>query len=183
METNKNKKQIESLFVIGYIASGKSTYVESIKRPDDLVIELGSIVREITHQEKRTFDNNLDDAIYDYCRDLIGENIDQISRVIFVAPRSPKLLDRLIKMTDNYKIVYLFVPPRIREARFYNSKRAKDEGISYEDALRKDASIGMEILIDKLIHGDWGSFESVQNFTAAENMLQNSTFGSVSFYK
>ena len=164
---------MKALFVIGYIASGKSTYVNSIKKEDDLIIELGQVVREITHEEKRVFDNGLDDAIYDYCRDLIGESVDQISRVIFVAPRSVELMDKLTKMIDDYDIVYLFTPYRIRKMRFDESKRAKDEGITYMEALRKDASIGMEKLVTGLCHSLWGPYTSVANYTEQEYKRAN----------
>ena len=150
---------MKALFVVGYIACGKSTYVESIRQQDDLVIELGSVVRELTHQEERVFDNNLDDAIYEYCKELIGQYIDQITRVIFVAPRSPQLLDKLVTIIDDYDIVFLSSTYSVREARFNKSKRAKDEGLTYDEALRKDDSIGMGRLVDNLFNNHWGPFE------------------------
>ena len=159
-------EKLKALFIVGYIASGKSTYTNSIQEDDDLIIELGSVVRYLTKTEKRVFDNDLDDAIYEYCRDLIGESIDQISRVIFVAPRSPKLMERLMGMIgrENCEIRFMFVPFSIREKRFIESKRDKDNNISYLEALRKDASIGMEDLIDNLMQGRYGKYTSIHNF-------------------
>lgn len=150
---------MKALFVVGYMACGKSTYVESIRQQDDLVIELGSVVRKLTHQEERVFDNNLDDAIYEYCKELIGQYNDQITRVIFVAPRSPQLLDKLVTIIDDYDIVFLSSAYSVREARFNKSKRAKDEGLTYDEALRKDDSIGMGRLVDNLFNNHWGPFE------------------------
>ena len=150
---------MKALFVIGYIACGKSTYVESIRQQDDLVIELGSVVRELTHQEERVFDNNLDNAIYEYCKELIGQYCDQITRVIFVAPRSPQLMDKLVTIIKDYDIVFLGSSYKVREERFNKSKRAKDEGLTYDEALRKDDSIGMGKLVHYLFTKRWGYFE------------------------
>lgn len=153
---------MEIIFVVGYIATGKTYYTNSIKRENDVVIELGNIVREITKQQSRVFDNNLDDVIYKRCLEIIQKNTSK--RIIIVAPRSPYLMEKLINITNNHEIHYLDVLSEIREQRFIESHRIKDINLSYQDAVRGDLILGLDVLIEKLLKGKYGKFKIINNY-------------------
>lgn len=153
---------MEIIFVVGYIATGKTYYTNSIKRENDVVIELGSIVREITKQQSRVFDNNLDDVIYKRCLEIIQKNTSK--RIIIVAPRSPYLMEKLVNITNNHEIHYLDVLSEIREQRFIESHRIKDINLSYQDAVRGDLILGLDVLIEKLLKGKYGKFKIINNY-------------------
>lgn len=154
----KDTKNPFIAIIVGEIASGKTTYANMSASKGFMIIELGDIVREITHKAERTFSNDFDDAIYEAVRDTIGENIDQYNKFIIVGPRSPELMDRLVKLSKNPSIIYLNVPEEKRRRRFYKSNREKDKNITFEEACKKDNSIGLDILIKRIEEGLYGPY-------------------------
>lgn len=135
---------MKGVFVIGRVASGKSTYVKHIATDKDLVLELGSIARKVKGNSKRFFDNTLDDKIKDYCKKELVENFE---KVYLVSSRSISLVETLSGLFDDVEYILLDTDDSICRYRFDNNKRFKDTDITYEEAIKGDKSIGMEDLI------------------------------------
>lgn len=137
------------LFVLGYAASGKSTYVESIRRADDDVVEIGDIVRSLSGKEKRVFKSSLDKDIINVLKHRILNS--SAERVIISSPRNERILKAVRGLVgrENVYVDILDVPYAVRKTRFYARHAAKDDGTRYEDVLAGDRSIGLDELIAK----------------------------------
>ena len=152
---------MKAIFVVGLIACGKSHYANTIKEDDDLVIELGDIVRGLTQTETRTFDKNLDNLILKECvKRCINTNA---KRVIIVGPRSLELFHNLIDLFDHHEIHFVNVDESIREKRYNESQRAKDKHLSFIEASRKDWELGLFEIMSTLSRGGLGKYRVVEN--------------------
>ncbi len=166
------------IFVIGRIASGKSTYVKSIQQPQDLVIELGQIVRDVKGTNDRVFDGSMDEVIAKVVKEEIGRTQHLTGNIILVAPRSLSLVKTLISIFDNEMYVeyhLLEVPQNICKHRYETAKRDKDQKLTYKEAVAGDKKIGMENLIGWLYDNEYDiNLIRIPNYEESEFVLSNS---------
>ncbi len=166
------------IFVIGRIASGKSTYVKSIQQPQDLVIELGQIVRDVKGTNDRVFDGSMDEVIAKVVKEEIGRTQHLTGNIILVAPRSLSLVKTLISIFDNeMPIEYhlLEVPQNICKHRYETAGREKDQKLAYKEAIAGDKKIGMEELIGWLYDNEYDiNLIRIPNYEESEFVLSNS---------
>ena len=156
------------IFVIGRIASGKSHYISSIAQPNDLVVELGDIVRKIKGKVDRTFDISLNKQISQGVIDKI--NGSNANRAIVASPRSLEVLFDIIDTihSDDIEFHVMDVPYDICKQRFERAARAKDKNNTYDQSLAGDAIIGMEDLMDWLGCEEGINVQYIANYTPEE---------------
>ena len=166
------------IFVIGRIASGKSTYVQSIQQPQDLVIELGQIVRDVKGTNDRVFDGNMDNVIAKVGREEIARTQHLTGDIILVAPRSLSLVKTLVSIFDSDTTIeyhLLEVPQNICKHRYDTAKREKDQKLTYREALAGDKKIEMEDLIGWLYDNEYDiNLIRIPNYEESEFVLSNS---------
>lgn len=138
--------------VIGEICSGKTTFSSSFSEADR--IDVGSIVRELTATEERTFDKDLDVQIAErLIQDIAQHGGDQL---VIVGLRQISIL---VKVEDyceqkgiDLDIVYLEVPRHIRERRYEERGDVKDVRMAFDLADKKDSELGLFSLIHYIKH-------------------------------
>lgn len=146
------------IYVIGRIASGKSTYAKYLAdqyQKDGVkacIIELGDIVRKIRNNEKRFFDAGLNGPICTEVANIIKAQDADV--YIIASARALGLIDDInsvIGITDDQAEYYfMHVPYETCKARYEDASRNKDVELSYDEALKGDESIGMEGLMQEM---------------------------------
>lgn len=155
------------LGILGPVCSGKTTYME--RYPDRwLKIDIGSIVREITKSQERTFDKSLDEQIIQKLRyailpsdkDIIVSGIRQVSIAHHL---------EIITMLDDFMWVYLDVPQEILEARYEKRAAEKDLKLTFQQAIAKEVELGYN---DMMRHFNESEHKcTIKNYTEDEQQL------------
>lgn len=155
---------MKAIFVIGRIASGKSTYTKSIRRDNDIVVELGDVVRAIKNTNERIFDISLNAQICEHIQDILNNT--SRDRIIISSPRNLEIIDELEKTLQFQEVEYhvMDVPYEICKERFETSKRDKDSKLTYDEALIGDKSIGMEDLMQEMYVSDDKRIKIIKNY-------------------
>lgn len=147
-------------FVVGEAFSGKTTYVNEVRKKNDGVIEVGDIVRKLTYSEMRTFDSNLSDLLSEnICSMILFEwNLKSIDKIYIVGCRQQSLFDKIIdtlkQNSSKFKFIVtlLSVKEDIRRKRFEKSKEnMKNANLSFEDIEKGDTKIGLKDFIINLV--------------------------------
>ena len=135
----------EVTFIIGKICSGKSFFVEKNRlkeQPENLVIELGDLVREIRKNESRIFDNSLDDQLTSMVAQIVLNC--EPKRVFIVGVRQISLLEKLSELFETKSAIVLIVP----------KKSEKNDSISVKE-------IKIKILISKEFQKEMNPWELI----------------------
>jgi predicted kinase len=157
---------MQIVVIIGAVCSGKSKY--AAERYDlTNVIDIGDIVREITKTERRVHVASLDSqimmALHAKIMSLIGF---EVKEIVITGIRQFSILN-YIEENFNYDIVRILleVPIPILKKRYKNSKRAKDSGLTFEEAIERDDNIGYGALLDYVKSVN---HREVENYTSEE---------------
>lgn len=140
------------LFIIGFAACGKSTYINKIRQTGDEVLETGDIVREITSKEQRVFNSNLDENILKHIRSRLKRS--NAKRIIIASARSMHIVEDIRDFVgrENVDIIILKTSYKERRKRFEERNSGKDTGMTYDDVLRGDRKLGLDDMILKYTH-------------------------------
>ena len=143
------------LFILGFAACGKSTYISKIRQTGDEVIETGDIVRELTSKEQRVFNRSLDDNIMKVLRSRIKQS--KAKRIIITSARNMQIVEDIRDFVgrENVDIIILKTSYSERLKRFNARNAGKDNGLTYDDVLRGDRRLGLDEMILKYTH-DYG---------------------------
>lgn len=148
--------------ISGGIASGKSTLAKHLaKRFGCTVVKTNSIIQD--HLSSRSTGNRyslqrkgnqLDrNTKHSWVANAVAQTVRSVDNdlpVVLEGVRKPQQMDKILSLIGHRYVrhVHLSVDPVTQKERFQRSKRAKDEGISFEEAV-KDLS---ERDVEKLIH-------------------------------
>lgn len=149
--------------VIGEICSGKTTYSNSLKERIESIdnkieiVDVGSIVRELTAIEDRVFNKDLDTKIVEKLTEIIFKNnLQQNIDLIIVGIRQTSIFHQVEEFCKNegikFKPILLEVPVEIRSQRYEERNAAKDHSIVFEIADQKDKELGLFSLIQYVKH-------------------------------
>lgn len=152
---------VRLIVISGGIASGKSTLADQLAtRFGCTVIKTNSIIQNhLTSKSKvdrRTLQqkgNQLDlDTKYSWIADSVAQTVrssDNNLPLVLEGVRKPQQMDKILSRIGHRYVrhVHLSVDPDTQKERFKNSKRAKDEGLSFEEAVSDSSERDVEKLI------------------------------------
>lgn len=138
--------------VIGEICSGKTTFSSSF--PEEDRVDVGSIVREITSTEERTFNQDLDIVIANRLRSMILQHGGK--EFVIVGVRQISILQMTEMLCEEkgieVEIIHLDVPYEIRAERYEKRSDLKDIKMTFELADKKDKELGLFSLLQYIKH-------------------------------
>lgn len=139
------------VLLFGKICSGKSTYAKALAYITKAKhITVSDIVKRISGQASRSELQTTGHMDVLIANELINE-INKYDKVVIDGIRQYSIVVELAAEygIENLDLVWLEVPDDVRKYRFYDRAIAKDD-ISFEEADKRDADLGLLVLQDKL---------------------------------
>lgn len=141
--------------VIGPVCSGK-THLINAEYQQAVRVDVGDIVREVTKENSRVFDEGLDGYITTRLSGEINEafankwdvvigGIRQLSILIYVE-KHIKRMTQLSLATIQYERIYLNVDEQIRRERYLKRGATKDHTYTFSEVERRDNALGLRQL-------------------------------------
>lgn len=127
--------------IIGQVCTGKD-YFANRYFSDVIRIDIGDIVRKIKDTPNRVHDIKLDDAIIKELWVQLTQNVTN-KPVVVTGIRQYSIYHWLERATDDLTTVHLKAPASALKQRFIKRADPKDAGVTFEEVIARDNSIGL----------------------------------------
>lgn len=145
---------MEVKIITGPALSGKTYYATKRAKPEDKIIDIGTIVRQLSKTLSRVFDASLDEAICNevFVRldDIYSSNKEAV--VYIVGPRQLTVIQKIehyVKqiLEEQLSIVFLQVPLSVLKQRFELRGEVKDQNITFKELVEKETELGLNEIL------------------------------------